>query len=139
MASVCLSCVSKKDLSAVIITDNGKLVTKRVERIKDEEVACSTYLSLIVAFTVGLNMLKMYVEEHQDIDEVVFECNNSAFIKWVNQGYSRDEYHNEFSKMLELLNDIPIRYSFSYNRKPKSLMFTDEKYIVREKLGGLLD
>lgn len=139
MASVCLSCISKKDLSSVIISDSGKLVLKRVEKIKDDEVAKSAYLSLIFSFTVGLNMLKMYVEENKDVDSVVFECNNSAFIKWINQGYSRDEYHAEFSKMLELLNDIPIRYSFSYNRKPKATMFADEKFIVKEKLEGLLD
>lgn len=139
MKSICLSGMSKKDILSVIIVDNGKLVVRRVEKIMDKSVADSTYLSLIHTFTVGLVLLKMYLEEHSDIDTVVFECNNSAFIKWVKQGYSRDEYHSEFMNMLQLLDNIPIQYSFSYSTKPQATMFVDKKYIEKEKLSSLID
>lgn len=139
MSSVCLSCSFKKDLFSILLLSNGKVELKRVERIKDEKYMDSPLMSWIYVFDIGLNMLNMYIEEHPDVDSVVFECGNSTFIKWVNQGYSKDDYLVYFAKVLEHLNDIPIVYSMSFNKKPKAVMFLDEKYIKKEKLVGLLD
>lgn len=139
MASVCLSCSFKKNLFSLILTTNGKVESKRVDYIKDSEFLESPLMTLIYVFDIGLNMLRMYIEEHPDTESAVFECNNTTFIKWIQQGYSRDEYLVSFSKVLEHLNEIPVMYSMSYSKKPKAYMFLDEKYIKKEKLVGLLD
>ena len=137
MTPVCLSCISKKDLISVIIMDKGELAKRSVEIIRDESIATSTYQSIIYAFKKGFSLLKLYIEDHPEVDSVVFECNNSAFINWVNQGYPREEYLDEFIEMMGILDNIPIRYSFAYTKKPKATMFAEKKYIVREKFSGL--
>ena len=139
MSSVCLSCSFKKNLFSLILTTGGKVEYKRVDYIKDSEFLETPLMTLIYVFDIGLNILRMYIEEHPDVDSVVFECNNSTFIKWIQQGYSRDEYLINFSRVLEHLNDIPVMYSLSYSKKPRACMFLDVKYIQREKLEGLLD
>jgi len=139
MSSVCLSCAFKKDLLSVIISDAGKLVFKSTEKVRDESIVGSTFLGVINAFKAGFNSLKLYVEEHEEVDSVVIECNNSTFISWINRGYSKEEYHEAFTEMLGVLDSIPIRYSFSYNKSLKASLFLDKKYLRKEKLAGLLD
>ena len=136
--SLCVSCMTKCGVSSVALICDGMLVAKSVTKIKDEAIAESSYKCLIQTFVTSLRMVRKFVDENSDVEKVVFEVNNSTFIKWVYNCYSKEQYQELFVTALELLNEIPIQYSFSYNKKPIATMYlTDKQDTV--KISGLLD
>lgn len=136
--SLCVSCMTKKGVSSVVLICDGKLVSKSVKTITNKEVLTSSYLCLIDTFITSLRLLRKFIDENTDIERVVFEVNNSTFIKWVYNNFSKDQYQDLFSQAIELLNEIPIQYTFSYNKKPMATMYlssVDDKV----KVTSLLD
>lgn len=137
MVTVCLSSAVKKGIVATLITGDGKLLFSKTEKITDSNVTNSTFLSIINSVKLSLKCLSLYLDTNKEVEEVVIECNNSTLIKWINQGYARDEYQNEFLEMMKFLDKLPIKFNFMYSKKPKACLFTDEKYIVKEKYSKL--
>lgn len=136
--SLCVSCMTKKGVSSVVVMCDGKLEMKSVTRIKDTEVLTSSYLCLIDTFITALRLVRKYVDENSNVEKVVFEVNNSTFIKWVYNSFSKEQYQDLFSEALELLNEIPIQYALTYSKKPLATMYLSE--VENEvKLSGLLD
>mgnify|MGYP003399230014 CR=1 FL=1 len=135
--SLLLSCAYKKSIASAVILCDGRVLSYKTVKIRDEEISSSSYRSIIYTFDLGLKLLKVYLDEFKDTDSIIFEVNNSNFMKWVSQGYSKDAYRDEFAKMLESLNDLPIRYSIRFTDKPRAFSFVDVKYIKREKLTSL--
>ena len=124
----------KKDICAVLITTDGVLCKQRVERIKDEHILTSNYLTLTYAFTLSLRMLRDYVQTTDEEIRAVFEVNNSTFIKWVNQGFTKDAYQTEFIQAMELLNELPILYDIIFAQRTMAYSYADDKYITKDKI-----
>lgn len=136
--SLCVSCMTKKGVSSVVLMCDGHLVDKSVLSIKNKDVLDSSYLCLIHTFITALRMVRKYVDNNSDVERVVFEVNNSTFIKWVYNSYSKEQYQELFCEAIELLNEIPIEYTFTYSKKPMATMYLSE--VEDEvKLSGLLD
>ena len=136
--SLCVSLMTKKGVSSVVILREGKLVMKSVTPIKNKEILNSSYMCLLDTFITALRFVRKYTDDNKDITKVVFEVNNSTFIKWIYNNYSKEEYQELFIQAIELLNDIPIQYTFLCNKNPiASKYFADVKTSV--KLSGLLD
>ena len=57
---------------------------------------------------------------------VVIEGSNSHVIGWFQKGESIKEHEDVFSEVYDLLCEIPCRFSFEYNKKPKASKHLDE-------------
>lgn len=137
MSNIIVSIAMKHNVFAIIIMENGMLKTKYTEKIKDSAISESKYLSTIYAFTVALRMVRQYISDNKSSRDVCFEISNSIFIGWIDKMYSKEAYQEQFMSAMALLQELPIRYAFSYSQRPKALPYTDEKYCVKEKLSGL--
>lgn len=135
--SLCVSCATKKGVSSVVLMCDGYLVGKSVSRIKDSAVVESSYSCLIHTFITALRLVRSYVDNHNDIENVTFEVNNSTFVKWVYNSFSKEQYQDLFCEAINLLNEIPIRYTFTCSKKPLATMYLSE--VSEIKLSGLLD
>jgi hypothetical protein len=124
----------KKDICAVLITTDGVLQKKRVERIRDEHTLTSNYLTLIYAFTLSLRMIRDYTQTSDEEYRVVFEVNNSTFIKWVDKGFTKDAYQKEFIEMIDLLNELPILYDIIFAQRTMAYNYADAKYLTKDKV-----
>lgn len=136
--SLCVSCMTKKGLSSVALLCDGKLAQKYVTKITDKTILDSSYLCLISTFISALRLVRQYVENNTDVERVIFEVNNSTFIKWVYNSFSKDQYQDLFIEALELLNEIPIQYTFTYSKKPLATRYL-EAGADKVKVSSLLD
>ena len=127
----------RKDICAVLITTDGVLITRRVERIKDEDALKSNFSSLIYAFTLSLRLLRDYIQTTDEEVHAIFEVNNSTFKKWVEQGYTKDIYQTQFIQMMELLNELPLLYDIIITSRTMAYSYTDTKYITKDKVSNL--
>lgn len=135
---ITVSCFSKKDIVAVTLMKDGVLLGKAVSRITDKEKLSSNYLVLTECFAVALRNLRKFLEENPVDDEINFEFNNSTFIKWVSNGYSKVAYQKDFEKVYNTLHSIPLRYNLVMNTRPYAANFCKEQYLDKKvKLSGL--
>lgn len=137
MNNIVCSMAVKKGVVAILIVDGGMMKSRAVERIKDDEVAASSYASIIYAFKMALRHVRDYIQKCDDDCSVCFETSNSTFVKWVESQYSKPGYQTEFMEALHLLQELPILYAFHYAPKPKALVYADASYCKKEKLSGL--
>lgn len=137
MTNIVCSFAIRKSIVSVLIVDGGMIQRRAVERIKDAEVADSSYMSIIYAFKVALRHVRDYIQQGDDEYSVCFETSNSTFVKWVENQYSKPGYQDEFVTALKLLQELPILYAFHYAQKPKALVYADASYCKKEKLSGL--
>lgn len=121
---VTVSVVSRRGRFAIVISEDGIEKKSVSETIKGSNE--NIYRDLIYAFHVGLRYLKQYVEETGS-KKVTFVCSNSIFVRWVNEFSAKDEYQEEFMKMLGSLNEIPIEYEVVYQKKPLALKYLHER------------
>lgn len=135
---ITVSCFSKKDIVAVTLMKDGVLLGKAVSRIIDKEKLSSNYLVLTECFAVALRNLRKFLEENPVDDEINFEFNNSTFIKWISNGYSKVAYQKDFEKVYNTLQSIPLRYNLVMNTRPYAANFCKEQYLDKKvKLSGL--
>lgn len=135
---ITVSCFSKKGIVAVTLMKDGVLLGKAVSRIIDKEKLSSNYLVLTECFAVALRNLRKFLEENPVDDEINFEFNNSTFIKWVSNGYSKVAYQKDFEKVYNTLQSIPLRYNLVMNTRPYAANFCKEQYLDKKvKLSGL--
>lgn len=137
MGNVIVSIAIKKDIVAVLITENGTIKTHVTEKIKDKNALESNYSSMIYAFVLALRYVRQYIQDNKSSRDICFETSNSIFIKWVDNQYSKEAYQKEFMNALALLQELPIRYAFSYSAKPKAIVYADKKYCKKESVSGL--
>jgi len=96
------------------------------------------YLSLLKALGIAIRLVKNVVENSTD-SEVVFELNNSTVISWLNERNVKDKYYEDFMSVMELLDSIPVKYSFVYNSNPSAMIYCSTSYLDKPKIGGLFD
>lgn len=138
MGSIIVSMYIKKGILSILILKDGRIEIKEVEKIKDDTILGSMYLSLIYGFCKALRMTRNYLENNADCSRVVFEVNNSTFVKWINNGYSKEDYQNDFSVLLNTLEEIPMQYNIIVQSNPKAMVYADERYLSNKlKIGGL--
>lgn len=138
MSYLLVSIGVKKDISSILLMKDGRLIKKDVVRIKDEHILSSNYLCLIDSFARSLRLVRQQLEKDDTFDRtVVFEVNNSRFIKWMDDGYSKDAYQKEFMEALDLLQELPIKYNISFTTVTKAYTYAHEKYLSKVKMSGL--
>jgi hypothetical protein len=137
MGNIIVSMALRKNVVAILVQEDGVVKAKSTERIKDEKALASSYSGIIYAFAVALRYTRQYLQDNKSNKDVCFETSNSTFIKWVDNQYSKELYQEEFVNVLKLLQELPIRYTFSYNPKPKAFTYADEKYCKKETVSGL--
>lgn len=122
----------KNGIMSVILMRNGMLIDKVVERITDDNVEGSTFKSVLFALSKAMRMVRNYIQNNQDCNDVVFELNNSIVIKWIEDNYAKDEYNDLLHEVISLLQELPIRYKFSYIVKPKAFLYAKDKYVSKK-------
>ena len=129
-----ISIANRKNIGAIIITSEGKLLKKRVYKITDEDKLSNFYFTLMDTFEQGLRELQYLLYQNTDNEsvKVIFEVNNNAFIKWVKMGYAKDEYNDYFMVIMNKLHSIPIMYDFSYQQRTFAYPYTHEKFLTKE-------
>lgn len=137
MKQIKVSIGVKKDICAVLLLEEGSLYQKKVQKIREKTDEDNHFDTLIYAFKLSLRMLRSYIEKANDECSVIFEVNNSNFIKWLEQGYSKDNYQAEFIEALDLLNELPIKYDYVFAQKTLAKNYTDGKYIEKSKISSL--
>lgn len=129
----------KKNIVSAVIVHNGTKVSGATYSTSIED-GVTNYVNWLDAFKTVLSHLKSCVDAvvaTEDIIEVVFECRNEIMVQWCRQGFSRPEYMKQFSECMNLLHEIPVRYSFVVNKKPTADIYCKEKYIKKQKLESL--
>ena len=133
--SLVVSLAVKKGIASILLLQDGSVVSKEVYKIKSE-VADGLYSQLINTFKNALLFSRGYIESN-NIEDVIFEVNNSAFKGWIDNQYSKEAYQKDFYNMWQVLQTIPITYRVIVSDKPKALLYCSESYIKKPKLSGL--
>ena len=137
MGNIIVSIAIKKNIVAIIIMENGMIKSKVTEKIKDSKALESIYAGMIYAFILALRYVRQYIQDNKENRNICFETSNSIFVKWVDNQYSKEAYQEDFEQALKLLQELPIKYAFSYNPRPKALPYANEQYCKKESIGGL--
>lgn len=136
---ILLSCTSKKhgsrQIVASVILEDGRVKKQSVQEI---QVIENQYVSLIETFTRGFLLLKSYIGL-TPTDSVVIECNNTAFVKWVNSGVCLHQYDTEFNKMMDVLDGIPIKWECLYSGDVKAKPLCVPSRVQRDVLCSVDD
>ena len=135
--SVNVSIGIKKGVYCILLMNNGKLISKTINKFKDTETINSTYLSTIEAFNNAFRIVRNYLNTDNSCKEFVFETSNSIFIKWIDNQYSKEMYQDKFIGVLTMLNELPIRYRLVYNQKPLAVNYIKDYKDEGIKLSGL--
>lgn len=136
MANLLVSMATKDRYVGILVARDGKLVCTHTEKLKDD--IASVHEASIAAFNTALRITRQVVQSSQGDKEVTFEVSNSTFLKWVESGNPKLEYYDRFMDTMRILQSIPMRYTFSYNPKPKALMYANKSSYKPEKVSGLL-
>lgn len=139
MSKIIVSIHTKKNIGAAVFLRDGRMINKMVKTLPSEEIAKSTYLSLLNAMYSSMSMLKTIVESDMDNISVVFEINNGTVVKWVEEGTSPDTCSEALYMFLKALDEIPCSYSFTHSKKPIAVRYATEKYLDKPKLSGVED
>lgn len=131
-----LSVAVKQGLFSMAIIDKGIVKVKETKSLVVDKEKPTIFDNLIEASRQAMVKLKGYVDEHSDIEEVVFEMNNSTIKKWIDSSYSTEDYNAEFSALLELMDSIPVKFLYAVVSKPQAVHFLDKKYIKKSKVSG---
>lgn len=137
MGSIIVSIAVKKSIVAIMIIEDGQVKLRITERIKDSHALESNHASMIYAFMLALRYVRQYIQDNKTSSDIYFEVSNSTFVKWVENRYSKETYQEDFIKAMQLLQELPIRYSFVYASKPKAMEYADAKYCKKEVISGL--
>lgn len=131
-----LSIATKQGILAVALVDNGIVKFKETKSLISDKEKPTVFDNLIETATYAMVKLKGYIEEHPDEDSVVFEFNNSTFKKWIDAAYATSEYNESFSELLELMDTIPVKFSYAVVSKPQATCFLNKKFIKKAIVGG---
>lgn len=136
---VTLSCSVKNNISAsLIITEKGSLADKRVERITGFDLDTGDqYRKLLEGLYKGVSLLKAYIDKNIDIDTVVLETNNQAVLTWLERGYAKPDYDEEFGVLHELIDEIPAKFTYAYNKDLIAKRYSKASCLTKVKLVGL--
>lgn len=137
MNNIIVSISIRKNIVAILIIEEGQIKRRIVERIKDDSALESSYAGMIYAFNLALRNVRHYIQENDRSKNVCFETSNSTFIKWIDKQYSKEAYQDSFIKVLKLLQELPIKYAFSYSQKPLAFAYALEDYCKKEAVSSL--
>lgn len=137
MNNIIVSISIRKNIVAILIMESGQIKRRIVERIKDDSALESSYAGMIYAFNLALRHVRQYIQENGDNRNICFETSNSTFIKWVDKQYSKEAYQESFIEVLKLLQELPIKYAFSFSQKPMAFNYAIESYCKKESVSGL--
>lgn len=136
---ILVSFASVDDIASVLIADKGTEIYKHTYKVLDISNEDSKYLCLLDAMKKSIGFLKVYLEDKNTDDSVVFETCNGNLVKWFNKGYPREQCRNEFFEVFELLDELPVRFSIRTVKKPYAKLYLSEKYIAKPKLSNFDD
>ena len=131
-----LSVCAKKGIYAACLVEGGRVLKRITKRSALELEKPSAFDSLVEVMSKGASLLKSYVDEHPEVENVIIECNNSIFKKWLTAEYTENEHRDGFMALLELIDSIPVRVSYSVTAKPQATAFLNSKYIEKPKLSS---
>ena len=134
-----VSCICKGDVTASIVFVNGRSVATSVSDIVGGNDPSNQYSNTIKAYKKGLTLLRNVTERNKDVDEVIIESNNSAFVAWINRGYALPKYNDEFFDLMEALNNIPVKYTCVHSKEIKAKLYAKKSNIDRVRLSGVED
>lgn len=137
MNNVIVSISIRKNIVAILIVENGQIRKRIVERIKSDSALESSYAGMIYAFNLALRHVRQYVQENNNSRNICFETSNSTFIKWIEKQYSKEAYQESFNNVLKLLQELPIKYAFSFSQKPMAFVYAVDSYCKKESVSGL--
>lgn len=119
----------------MLITQNGYVLKKEVDRLKID--SDNTFESLAEVMQIAIRQLRSIMTPDLELGEVVFECNNTTFQKWLVRGNCNVNYVKQFRDLIRNLNELPIQYTIITNKAPASLSHAKESNLktVKQKLG----
>ena len=108
----------KGDTVKVALYDGGMLVNCKAFRVIEQG---NIYNRALFAVKQALVFSKGYLEEHRDDSVVTFEVSNKAVANWMmgSSEYPR-QYTLEMFDIQKLLEEIPIRYVFCWQKTPRA-------------------
>ena len=131
---ISLSCCTYKGYSVIAIIKDGSCVLRDVSIAVKFENRFSESLSL---FSRAFTMLKVYIENNGDEEEVVIESKNKTLVKWLNQGYATEKYNEEFINLQSKLEQIPIKYLILHRNNLVSMRFADKNKLSKSIFSSL--
>lgn len=123
MRDIICSFAYRGDVWSVAILENGQIVSKMTKKMEDTH---NSYRNIIYVFTQTLRYIRQYIQSEGDDFNVCFETSNRIFVQWLKDRYPREEYAEDFMEALNLLQELAIRYSFSYAKVPKALKLLEQ-------------
>ena len=129
MENIVVSLFVKKNIYAILLQKSGMLYSREVKHITDDYVNGSVFRQQLYVIDRALRIVRNYIENNSDCEEFIFELNNSVVIKWFDKFYSRPEYQDSFEQTFNLLQELPIKYLFVYNKRPMATTYAKEDYI----------
>lgn len=133
---VVASFVTRCGLGSFILADNNciKLTkTFHVESTGNED----KFTPVLTTMYETLKYLKVYMDENYDsVDEIIFETNVGTIVKWFDNGFPNVAYFKPFVKVMELLDEMPVRYSFRRSQKPAATVYLKKEYLEKPKISG---
>ncbi len=118
----------------MLITQNGYVLKKEVDRLKID--SDNTFESLAEVMQIAIRQLRGIITPEMELGEVIFECNNTTFQKWLNRGNCNVNYVSQFKELIRNLNELPIQYSIITSKTPSSLSYAKESNLktIKQKL-----
>lgn len=128
-----LSCKQTCGVNAVVIYEEGYLVSKSITKIPRD---LGLYESYIEGFKRAFSHLRLYIERN-GTDSVIIECNSSVFTDWLRRGEPKRGFEKSFSEMWDELDRIPVKYSLIHSKVVKASKYAKESELVENKLESL--
>lgn len=131
---ILVSVAVKTGVLAVIVVQNGMLSSKVVEEFKFDG---STNHTLLKALRRTMLIVRNYLSQNTSVDCVDFEINNATVATWLMRGFCKDDYIEDLHEVLNILNELPIKYSFIASKVPKAMGYCKKSSIKKIKLSSL--
>lgn len=120
---------SKNNLYSILVTEQSETVIQKTERTNSDDKS-----TIIQAMITALACITQYVNDSEC--KVCFVVSNNYLQKWIENGYSKPEYKNEFNNLYELFQALPMQYSFLTNIQNRAVAYLKYSYIVKPQISG---
>lgn len=131
-----ISIASKGDLVSIYSKDFDIDV---VERVKDKEILGKRFYGLMYGIRRAVAMIKPKIEELRPDEIITFELSNVTLVKWLQYDTPNQEYEVYFTKLMDELNMLPMKYSFIHLVDIDAKKHLDEAHLEKVSLSGLED
>ena len=138
MVKLICSIAQKSGIMACTIVQDGTRKYKSTEKLDIPEGKGGSNYIAIYSFSFALRHLRQFLQDNNFVNSYVcFEVSNFIFANWVIKQEATGDYVEDFIEVMRLLNELPIKYTFTFNKKPRALPFADKKYLKKMEISGL--